>query len=180
MKQKLLQLVILIVFLSLGSMFLYALDDQGIVNDPTQNDRANACYEDGSMAGKCTSDWEWVCGWYMIRFDYGILSREEVPSFCGSLLPSLPVVETLPDKRVPTIGCVGPIYGFAYVDFGSSNYLTGSFSIYDDAACISTYSPGFANLAYTTGGLAAAQAICDANAVGNTAAFLANNIYSCS
>lgn len=37
-------------------MFAHAEDDQGQPNDPTINERANACYEDGILANKCDSE----------------------------------------------------------------------------------------------------------------------------
>lgn len=65
-------------------------DDQGVANDPTTNPSANACYADGTMAGKCDTTWEWTCGWYLIRHEVGMYSRAAVPSYCSSLLVPLP------------------------------------------------------------------------------------------
>jgi len=28
----------------------------------------NACYAGGEMDGKCDTDWEWTCGWYLARW----------------------------------------------------------------------------------------------------------------
>lgn len=50
----------------------------------------NACYEGGVMAGKCTTDWHWTCGWYLARFTNGQFAREQVPVTCAGLLPPLP------------------------------------------------------------------------------------------
>jgi hypothetical protein len=85
------RIIFLVLIFVLGFSISFAqepLDDQGNPNDPNSNDRANACYSGGAMAGKCTSEWEWICGWYMIRYDNGLLSREEVPFSCFTLLPS--------------------------------------------------------------------------------------------
>jgi hypothetical protein len=63
-------------------------DDAGNSNDPTVNERANACYEGGSMAGKCLDDEVlWIAGWYRIRFDYGLLSLENIPDWLAWVLP---------------------------------------------------------------------------------------------
>lgn len=66
-------------------------------NDPLTNENANACNEGGSMEGKCNIDfdgngivdqyevdWAWECGWYIIRYDAGMLSS--VPERCQTLL----------------------------------------------------------------------------------------------
>lgn len=67
-------------------------------NDPSTNPDANACYEGGSLEGKCNSDlngdgvvsdaeidWSWNCGWYAIRVENGILPTSSVPNWCGSM-----------------------------------------------------------------------------------------------
>ena len=55
----------------------------------------NACFPGGSMEGKCTTDWEWSCGWYLARWQAmgGYASRNEdfMPANCTSLLPARPV-----------------------------------------------------------------------------------------
>lgn len=82
------RLMILLTVLLLGTLTAVAqVDDQGNPNDPTVNDNANACFEGGAMEDKCDTDWEWDCGWYLIRFNYGITPREEFPVRCAILLP---------------------------------------------------------------------------------------------
>lgn len=66
------------------------VDDQGNPNDPTVNERANACYEGGSMEDKCDTDWEWTCGWYVIRYEEGFMSRTQMPAFCEILIDAAP------------------------------------------------------------------------------------------
>jgi len=62
-------------------------------NDPNFNEDANACFEGGTLAGFCNvtdadrdgdvdeSDikWMWTCGWYLIRADYGLIDRADIP-----------------------------------------------------------------------------------------------------
>lgn len=49
----------------------------------------NACYEGGSLAGKCDwpteaeNEWAWTCGWYIARAEQGVIAPGEVPSWCG-------------------------------------------------------------------------------------------------
>lgn len=45
------------------------LDDQGVVNNPYMNDRANTCYDPGQV---CTTEDDWVRGYYLIREQYGM------------------------------------------------------------------------------------------------------------
>lgn len=93
MHKKLFKILFLcgILALSLAITFADGFDDQGNPNDPNENESANACFEEGSMDGKCVTNWEWECGWYLIRFEYGLLSREDFPAGCASLLPPLPL-----------------------------------------------------------------------------------------
>lgn len=45
------------------------LDDQGVVNNPFMNERANTCYDPGQV---CTTEDDWVRGYYLIRDQYGV------------------------------------------------------------------------------------------------------------
>lgn len=48
----------------------------------------NACFEGGSLAGKCDwptaaeRDWAWTCGWYIARVESGELAPSDVPAWC--------------------------------------------------------------------------------------------------
>jgi hypothetical protein len=74
-------------------------DDQGNVNDPRVNPRANACYEGGSLEGKCDTDIEWIAGWYLIRYEYMMISRSEFPKYLEWVLPP----EVSPNQAVGTL-----------------------------------------------------------------------------
>ena len=65
-------------------------------NDPSTDPTANACYDGGSMAGKCNEDmdgdgilsqyeidWAWECGWYAIRHETGIFTDNDIPPRCA-------------------------------------------------------------------------------------------------
>ena len=94
----------LVLGLLLAVTAVLAADDEGNPNDPTENDRANACYEGGSLEGKCdqtdmdrdgtVEDWEieamWECGWYLIRYEYALIPRDTVPGTCTPALPPEP------------------------------------------------------------------------------------------
>lgn len=93
------RIVLLILFALLGVVIVTAqnVDDQGNPNDPTINEDANACFGEGSMSGLCDTDWEWTCGWYLIRFEYSMISRDNFPQTCSSLLPEAPADPIVPD-----------------------------------------------------------------------------------
>lgn len=78
-----------ILFIALSGIALLAqnsVDDQGDPNDPATNPRANACYAGGSLAGRCNVEWEWVCGWGIIRVEKGLLNRAVLASACQPLM----------------------------------------------------------------------------------------------
>lgn len=106
------------IIILLTSSLAFAVDDQGNPNDPTINPRANACYEDGSMADKCDTPWEWECGWHLIQFEEGLTTRGEFPSWCLSIIPPeilpeplivvvvTPAPAPVPAPSTPSAGCV--------------------------------------------------------------------------
>jgi hypothetical protein len=100
MKRIILGLV-LIALLIVPALFLSAaesVDDRGNPNDPNANEQANACYAGAALEGKCHTEDEWIAGWYLIRFQYGIYSRDEVPEEYRWVLPA----EPKPAEVVPT------------------------------------------------------------------------------
>jgi hypothetical protein len=184
--KKLLYIVLLMLSLSVA---VQALDDQGNPNDPTINERANACYEDGSMAGKCDTQWEWEAGWYLIRFEYGLISREDFPAQYAILLPPLPVEEAAATEEpvsYPTTGCVFTALGgivMLYADFSGGNFLSSPVNFYDNSDCSGSADPSTVNLVYAPNGAADAQAICENHGFDATTTHpgfpLAPNIYAC-
>ena len=115
--------ILIILITVISSSFTLAQDDQGNVNDPNINDRANACYEDGSLAGKCSDPASWTAGWYLIRYEYGIFSRDEVPVWVLWVLPPEAVPEELEERYEP-----GPQQGQGRCipDGDGSVYYTGT------------------------------------------------------
>jgi hypothetical protein len=72
---------VLMSLLFVGAVFgLDGYDDRGNLNDPRVNERANACYDGGTLAGKCDTQVEWDAGWYLIRFEYGLIGCDGFPS----------------------------------------------------------------------------------------------------
>jgi len=99
----------LVVFLlvALSGIALFAqssVDDKGVVNNPANNPRANACFDGGSLAGTCLNlEWKWVCGWGIIRVEKGLLFRETLSAECQALMPVLlPTYTPPPSTKAAT------------------------------------------------------------------------------
>ncbi len=163
-----------LIFVIFCTAIVNANDDAGNVNDPAENDRANACYEDGSLAGKCDTDWEWTCGWYLIRFEYGSISREEFPGGCASLLP--PIIEDEPDTALPSgPGC--QLFTGSYVLF-TGNFLAAGATTYSDATCLTPSGITLVPSVYAPGGVAAATVICNNHGFA-FGGLLSGDVYHC-
>lgn len=94
--------------LSLGVM---AAQDEPLPNDPNVNEAANACLEGGTLAGKCWEDADmWNTGWYLIRYQYGMIDRAIFPDQHKWSLPSLAEEE------------VAAAAGACEVTFGGNTY----------------------------------------------------------
>lgn len=118
----------IILFILSFSLLAFALDDEGETNDPTTNDRANACYDPGRT---CTTNWDWEAGWYFIRFEYGMISRENFPPQYAVVLPALP--EDVEAAAGAGAGCQsGPS---DYLFFGPGNFVPSGSPVFMDAAC---------------------------------------------
>ncbi len=161
MLKKLLLLSIVLIF---SSLVLHAQDDvSGFVNDPAVNENANACYEGGSMEGKCNDDfdgdgvisdfevtWAWECGWYLIRYEAG---TGFMPERCLTVLP------------VRYANCFHNQYGsFALVDPVNTfdNTVFFNFSNYD---CSGKSFPGGTSIVVT--GATGPEAFANCDAIGN-------------
>ncbi|MEQ8674927.1 MAG: hypothetical protein RLP44_03840 [Aggregatilineales bacterium] len=85
-------LVVITIVLSLlvfGVVFA-GFDDEGNPNDPRINERANACYEGGTLEGKCSTEAEWQAGWYLIRYQNGMINRQGIPEWAQWVLQEEP------------------------------------------------------------------------------------------
>lgn len=96
--------IVLVVFTLASAVLAQGVDDRGNPNDPEVNDRANACFEGGSLEGRCNQDfnddgvvddqetwWAWTCGWYLIRYEHGM--EDAVPGWCESVIPDPAIIE---------------------------------------------------------------------------------------
>jgi len=156
------RLMLVLVLLLLTNLTVFAdtgVDDQGNPNDPNVNDRANACFEGGSMAGRCEIELHWTAGWYLIRYEYGIFSRDEVHSLVAWVLPPEP--EDVPGGK-PISACAFAWNPNFYVDFSGSNFV-GSGNYWSDPACTVPNGNLSRKWVYSPSGQANATNICVAN-----------------
>jgi hypothetical protein len=108
-------------------------------NDPRINEDANACFIGGTWEGQCDTvdvnhdgtvdQWEkdmiYIAGWYLIRFEYGMISRNDFPAAYVWALPPVPQV-TPPPPAPPTLPPMPPA-SFCY-DSTLSGYVDVQYS----------------------------------------------------
>lgn len=84
--------------------------------------------------GRCTSEWYWTCGWYMVRFESGEIGRFEVNSACNSLLPPLPIeqISQLPAEQRAAICKLFPDIANSTACAGLDQ--TGTIDVHSDGA----------------------------------------------
>jgi|GEM_PF-1558653 len=109
-----------------------SIDDQGDVNDPNDNNRANACYEGGTLEGKCDTELMWQAGWYLIRYENDLLDRTEIPVWVNWVLPP----EIAPD---PVAAASAPAGNGCYTN-GSRSFRFDNSRLNTDISAISTFS----------------------------------------
>jgi hypothetical protein len=84
------RLILLSLFVAIAVLALpaFAADDT-LPNDPAVNPDANACLSGGLWEGKCgDSEYMWAGGWYLIRFNAGLIPREKYPDQYKWSLPA--------------------------------------------------------------------------------------------
>ena len=87
-------IIILILFvLTVGAVSAQtSSDDVGNLINPNEDANANACHQGGTFEGKCDSELMWYAGWYLIRFEYGLIDRSDIPEWLEWILPPEPVL----------------------------------------------------------------------------------------
>jgi hypothetical protein len=104
MKKSALLLVLLAILLAIP--FGYSLAQPPQPGTPQDN----ACNTGGPMAGKCDTEWEWICGWYVAQwYNKGGWNtpNNTIPDWCQPqiLLPQKPPPST-PDPTANPTSCV--------------------------------------------------------------------------
>ncbi|MGB1287078.1 MAG: hypothetical protein ACPG7F_11135, partial [Aggregatilineales bacterium] len=131
-------------------------DVPGGDNNPATNEDANDCFRGGVLAGKCSSTdidmdgdvdaddraWMWTAGWYLIRFNTGMIDRENFPSYFSTMLPALPETEVSAVPALPSAGCI--LVGFGSHDYGGGYFLPVGAPGWFNATCAGV--PGSASV----------------------------------
>jgi hypothetical protein len=139
-------------------------DSTELPNDPRVNDAANACYEGGSLAFRCFTELHWEAGWYLIRFEAGLISRADFPKLLAWVLPPEVIVENTskPGGPVAPSTCAFAWNPNFYVDFSSSNFV-GSGNYWSDPDCTVPNGNLTRKWVFSPSGQANATNICVAN-----------------
>lgn len=182
--------LLIIISLFMSTTFISAqdvgVDDQGNPNDPTINDRANACYTDPRFEDQCDTPIEWFCGYTIIRYDYSLINRIEVEAVgCGGYLP--PEAGLIPEASsnenttsgfaFPGIGCV-LVHGF-YDNFMGGNYLPNDTTSFANDDCTLPAATLAVPVVYAPEGPVAATQLCIENGHSGLGAQNEGDFYSC-
>ncbi len=86
-RSTVLVMVCLLLLMSLLAAQAALADDSGeaVPLDP----EANACFDGGTLAGKCDTEDMWVAGWLLVRVEHGVLDPHDVPDEYAWILRSL-------------------------------------------------------------------------------------------
>ncbi|MBK9751072.1 MAG: hypothetical protein IPO91_30485 [Chloroflexi bacterium] len=150
---KTILLTLIVALLTFGVVFA-AEPTTAAENDPNLNEDANACYVGGTWAGQCeTADidqngvvepWEieyiYEVGWYLIRYEYGLISRAEFPrAFIWALAPqaSPSVVVVLPSCFD---NAIYPLFDVQYTGTPNENTNMPRF-LSNDGSCTDSLGP---------------------------------------
>jgi hypothetical protein len=132
MKTSLVRLLALCILVFSAIVGIQAQDDEGNVNDPNDNGRANACYEGGSMAGQCDTPEEWEAGWYLIRFEYGLITLEQFPDFFNWALPDYLFAD---EEASASANCFVHSSGTKSLLYSGTSGVGGNFTMWASADC---------------------------------------------
>lgn len=61
-----------------------------------RSNEPNACFDGGSMAGKCETMQAWICGWYVYRYEQGVFGADKVLAECLPLIGITGMVTATP------------------------------------------------------------------------------------
>lgn len=167
-------------FMALGLIGFISLadgvDDRGVANNPLTNERANACYDGGGMAGKCETELAWVCGWYVIRVEAGLVAAHLAPDACA-------VKAAVVGGTYPTASCIAvgepPLGGIQYMNFLNQSHAPIGTPVYALSDCTSTTHNSSEDKVYAPDGFAVANDLCNLY-FGKTAFMISYNaVYTC-
>lgn len=130
---------------------LLAQDDEGNVNDPGFNPRANACFAGGSLEGKChTTDADfdgdiddldiafmWWCGWFKIRVEYRHIPPAAAPAGCHAVLTTPPAALASGSSSQPACSLPDTFIG---IECLQGECVSDNFNVLDNALLFGTIS----------------------------------------
>jgi hypothetical protein len=93
----------------------------------------NACNAGGVMDGKCTTEWHWVCGWYLARWQSNggwLTPNNPFNDACASLLPPRPVSEAAAFAATTTIICIRDGSNLLDLSYPSFSGVSGYVRVY--------------------------------------------------
>jgi hypothetical protein len=88
-------------------------------NNPNSDVDANACFSGGSLYDTCNTsdvngngridetdqDWMWVCGWFLIRVEYGLFSADMLDGICLDIIEEVIEEEIVVKSKKKTYKC---------------------------------------------------------------------------
>ncbi|MBK9749142.1 MAG: hypothetical protein IPO91_20515 [Chloroflexi bacterium] len=160
MLQRLVIVTLLFLLVAIPAFAQEDTETQDLPNDPYVNDAANACLEGGAMEYRCHTELEWQAGWYLIRFQVGMITRAQVPDWVAWVLPPEIVEESAPISLINYCALAwNPNF---YVDFTNSNFVNSG-NYWSDPACTIPNGNLSRRWVYSPSGEANATSICVAN-----------------
>lgn len=125
-------------FLLIVTLFIGVMLGNLTTAQESTNEIDNECYTGGELEGKCTTEWDWTCGWYIRNWRN---TGGPIPDWCHYQINPVPAASAVvnppkPVPQYPSAGCVynGPVYN-DYTNFGGGWWLPINATIYTDANC---------------------------------------------
>ncbi len=166
MLQRFVLVSLLLLFVGIPAFAQDGTEAQDLPNDPYVNEGANACLEGGAMEYRCHTELEWQAGWYLIRFQVGMITRAQVPDWVAWVLPpEIPEVLEIVEEVAPIIPvnyCALAWNPNFYVDFTSSNFVNSG-NYWSDPACTIPNGNLSRRWVFSPSGEANATSLCVAN-----------------
>jgi hypothetical protein len=165
---------ILIAVLLLLSVSIVALGQEELPNDPLVNPDANACYEGGTLEGRCLAEIDWQAGWYLIRYEADMITYAQIPVWARYA------------ANVSGLQCIQDwdYDGTEYSVYAVDGFITVDAMWFLGYGCTQIDEPYGYAMAYTQNGPAEATAICQAKGFATAVSSLSygysnSNIYYC-
>jgi hypothetical protein len=117
-------------------------DGSGLPECYTPED--NECYEGGELEFRCFEPAHWVIGWYLARYNQGLIGADDMPEWVAlSLFPPGPSVVSVPRPRGTRCVNLGAV-GLPHVDILLDTLVDHQIApiFFANTACTSYYPDG--------------------------------------